>query len=257
MTTWIKLHDNFWRNPKVMAAGEDAATLYIQGLCFCSDGLTDGFIPTAGLRFLTTKRDAKTLAKVLVREGLWIETAKGWLVHDYAKHQRTKAEIEQIRSRAVRRASIHRNPTLKQAIRERDGDRCRYCWREVNWTNRRGSTGASYDHIEPDGPDTLDNLVVACSGCNSAKGGRNPEQAGMTLREPFRSVSSTDQEPISPDAVAVSDTYNPSPTLPSADQETDPDEPTPTPPSLVSVTRIDPSQAERCRELKANQFGAF
>jgi hypothetical protein len=100
VTTWIKLHDNFWRNPKVLAAGEDAGTLYIQGLCYCSDSLTDGEIPTAALRTLTIKKDARTLARILVREGLWAETSHGWAVHDYLEVQRSRAQIEAEREKS-------------------------------------------------------------------------------------------------------------------------------------------------------------
>jgi hypothetical protein len=93
VSTWIKLHDNLFENPKILAAGDDAALLYIQGLLYCSRNLTDGRIPTPALRMLTARKDARTLARILVREGLWIETATGWEVHEYLLHQRSKATI--------------------------------------------------------------------------------------------------------------------------------------------------------------------
>ena len=58
----------------------------------------------------------------------------------------------------------------------RDDGACRYC----------GARGDStFDHVIPrcqGGSDEPENLVVACRGCNSRKGGRTPEQAGMVLR---------------------------------------------------------------------------
>jgi hypothetical protein len=42
--------------------------------------------------------------------------------------------------------------------------------------------GGQYDHIRPRGPNTIDNLVVACRGCNIRKGSRTLEAAGMTLQ---------------------------------------------------------------------------
>jgi hypothetical protein len=93
VSTWIKLHDNLFENPKILAAGDDAALLYIQGLLYCSRNLTDGRIPTPALRMLTARRDARTLARVLVREGLWVETGTGWEVHEYLLHQRSKVTI--------------------------------------------------------------------------------------------------------------------------------------------------------------------
>jgi DNA-directed RNA polymerase subunit RPC12/RpoP len=62
-------------------------------------------------------------------------------------------------------------------IYERDGFRCRYCGSDVR--------ALAIDHVVPrvqGGTDFPVNLVVACKSCNSRKGGRTPEQAGMTLR---------------------------------------------------------------------------
>lgn len=63
-----------------------------------------------------------------------------------------------------------------QAVFERDGRACRYCGSEE---------ALSIDHVVPrcqGGLDNSDNLVVACRSCNSRKGGRTPEQAGMVLQ---------------------------------------------------------------------------
>lgn len=67
------------------------------------------------------------------------------------------------------------------AVRERDQDSCRYCGLIVNWTDRRGPHGGTYDHVEPKGPETADNIVVACRLCNSIKGNRTPTESGLTL----------------------------------------------------------------------------
>lgn len=85
---------------------------------------------------------------------------------------------------STRRTQLHRNKDLRQEIRERDGDRCRYCGKDVNWSDRRGPRAGSYDHIDPRGANDIDNLVVACKACNSAKGSRKPEAAGMVLLLP-------------------------------------------------------------------------
>lgn len=195
MTTWIKLHNNFFRNPKVLAAGEDAALLYIQGLVYCSDSLTDGAIPTPALRTLTTKKDARTLARALVREGLWVETATGWAVHDYLKVQRSRADVEQHRERAARRQALHRNPSLREAIKERDEGKCQYCGVIVDWADRRGPSGGTYDHVDPDGPDDETNLVVACRACNGGKRDNerpHPRHAQVSENEPKTSLPDTD-----------------------------------------------------------------
>lgn len=83
------------------------------------------------------------------------------------------------------------------AVKARDGNHCRYCGCEVDWTNRRGSGGGTFDHIDPSGPGTDGNVVVACRGCSGRKGFRTPEQAGMKLnRVGFRAKEKADPDPI-------------------------------------------------------------
>tara|TARA_R110002096_G_scaffold344921_2_gene537852 strand:+ start:100711 stop:101469 length:759 start_codon:yes stop_codon:yes gene_type:complete len=66
----------------------------------------------------------------------------------------------------------------------RDHNRCQYCGKHFP------TSELSIDHVLPrsqNGPDTWENLVCACVGCNSRKGGRTPVQAHMKLiKEPIR-----------------------------------------------------------------------
>lgn len=66
------------------------------------------------------------------------------------------------------------------SVFKRDNHRCQYC-------NAKGRT---LDHVVPrcqGGQSVYTNLVVACQPCNSRKGGRTPEQAGMKLLSPIKS----------------------------------------------------------------------
>jgi 5-methylcytosine-specific restriction endonuclease McrA len=66
----------------------------------------------------------------------------------------------------------------------RDGDTCQYCGRRL----RRSDL--NLDHVVPrsrGGGTSWDNVVCSCVPCNLRKGGRTPEEAGMTLlRHPAR-----------------------------------------------------------------------
>lgn len=73
---------------------------------------------------------------------------------------------------------------IREKVRARDRDCCRYCTRTVNWKDRRGPLAATYDHVDPAGGSTVENLAVACRSCNSRKGFRTPEMAGMPLLAP-------------------------------------------------------------------------
>ncbi|MDD3655113.1 MAG: HNH endonuclease domain-containing protein [Desulfotomaculaceae bacterium] len=70
--------------------------------------------------------------------------------------------------------------TIK-AVRKRDGNYCRYCGKLVNWDDRKSVNGGTYDHVNPDGDNSVENIVVACRSCNSKKSNRTPEQAKMQL----------------------------------------------------------------------------
>lgn len=66
----------------------------------------------------------------------------------------------------------------------RDGNRCQYCGQSFV------TSELSIDHVVPScrgGETTWENVVCACVKCNVRKGGRTPQEAGMTLyRTPVR-----------------------------------------------------------------------
>jgi hypothetical protein len=71
--------------------------------------------------------------------------------------------------------------TIRKAIQYRDENKCRYCGKKVDWSDHRGARGGTLDHVNPAGSSEQNNLVVACRKCNSFKGFRTPEQAGMVI----------------------------------------------------------------------------
>lgn len=65
-------------------------------------------------------------------------------------------------------------PVNRKAIFLRDDFACQYCDRPAE----------NVDHVVPrsqGGTHTWDNVVAACRRCNTKKGGRTPEQAGLVL----------------------------------------------------------------------------
>lgn len=118
MSTWIKLDDTFCDHPKLVQAGPTAGWLYICGLTYSSRNLTDGFIPAGMVRRLADIDDSGAVAEELVNAGLWHETTGGFLIHDYADHQRTSAEIEDQRASARARQQKHRGSTAKASRSE-------------------------------------------------------------------------------------------------------------------------------------------
>lgn len=141
----------------------------------------DGQVLPAAWRLLGDKRLFTRLAKVLVEVGLWEERVEGWEYHDWFDiGYATGAKVKARRSRMKEL----KNPDVIEAIKARDGSNCRYCNRKVNWNDKTGDAGASYDHVIPGLARGVTNLVIACRKCNRTKAQRTPEQAGMTLLPP-------------------------------------------------------------------------
>ena len=103
---WTKLSDEFFRNPKVVAAGRDARDLYLVSLCHCNEHLTDGFIAQNYLRRMAADAEIDNpveSASRLVEVRLWDVVPGGYLVHDFGEYNPTKSEVEQERKEKAAR----------------------------------------------------------------------------------------------------------------------------------------------------------
>jgi hypothetical protein len=107
--TWANVDDLFPEHPKVLAAGGDAAWLYICGLCFTNRNLTEGRIPKAVVPRLSDRKAPARLAQRLVEVGLWHEDRDAYVIHDWEKYnegaEAVKARKEQARNAARTRWS--------------------------------------------------------------------------------------------------------------------------------------------------------
>lgn len=89
----------FWSNPKVREAGKDAVLMYLAGNSYCNQFMTDGLITLAVIPTvanLAFQRNPNKAIESLVNSKLWIKKANGYQVHDYLKHNKSKAEIEDL-----------------------------------------------------------------------------------------------------------------------------------------------------------------
>lgn len=160
-------------------------------LSYSGDLKKDGWIPVTALPQLecsVTDPDFKALlrAKMLHRRGEectclekreWEWPAgRGWVVHDWLDYNPSRDENE---VKTAQKAEL-RDPALRQAVRERDLGRCRYCGVKTSTANR-STVLQTLDHVDPLIAAGLDNLVIACKPCNAAKKKRTPEQALMKL----------------------------------------------------------------------------
>jgi hypothetical protein len=187
---WTRIDDRIHSHRKFKRVSNDAIALWLLALSYCGDNLTDGRLTDTEVeRLLAERRMGKEVVAELTgapsgEEPLWHRVEGGYAVHDYLDYNPSREHVLREREWAIRRKELYADPELMRFIRGRDRDRCRYCGRQVNWKDRRGAGGGTYDHVVPRGPTTADNLVVACRGCNSAKGGHAPAERGMRLLAP-------------------------------------------------------------------------
>lgn len=75
----------------------------------------------------------------------------------------------------VRIPYSRRVPLNRKTVFLRDAHRCQYC----------GHQAENLDHVVPKsqgGSHTWENVVACCRHCNTRKGGRTPQEAGLSLR---------------------------------------------------------------------------
>lgn len=184
---WFKVDDQFHEHAKVRRTGPDVAAIGVWTLSgsWAGDNRSDGFVPESVVKRWTGswRKHAATLVRVGLWESTEVDGERGWVFHDWDDCNPTKDETttDAGRLRWRRKNALSKNRELCEQIVARDRSQCRYCRVRVNWADRRGKGGGTYDHVDPDGPNTLENVVVACRRCNGRKRDRTPDEAGMPL----------------------------------------------------------------------------
>ena len=103
------------RHPKFLRAGPAASWLWLAGVCYCQEALTDGFISAEAIHTLGVVKPLP-LAAVLVRERLWHQEEDGWRIHDYLQHNNSAEYINRVRQErkaAGQKGGRARHPLIK------------------------------------------------------------------------------------------------------------------------------------------------
>lgn len=198
--SWFKIDDKLHAHRKVQRlirrirnGGSRGPNCHAMGLwaiagSWCGQAMTDGFVPDYMIQ--QWDLDAFELAGELVDAELWIvdeqDGDRGYRFVNWLTHNPSADEQKMDNWKKRRKDEVHRDQELKSAVLDRDGNACRYCGVTVKWSARNGATAGTFDHVDPEGASNLLNVVVACSGCNSAKGRRTPEEWGHELRPEAR-----------------------------------------------------------------------
>lgn len=222
--TWGKFGQEWPDLPETEGLSTEGIAMYAVGVCDGNRLANNGYFSGRSLSLLIARAnirpgspEEKRGLKSLVSSGSWHSPTTahecdspycelsvevlgppvrgGFMFHEWAKDQPTADEqiLPVLALRRQRDSDLKHNRQLCTQIQIRDQDLCRYCGCEVNWKDKRGETGATYDHVNPweteqPGPkkygNTLANVVVACRKDNGRKKDRTPEQAGMILWPP-------------------------------------------------------------------------
>lgn len=201
---WFKVDDGLHDHKKVRGLDCAAVGLWTLAGSWAGQHKTNGFVPQSVVP--RWSKGWKKQAAELVTRGLWAvdeqEGEQGWVFVNWAEYQPKQQEIDVPldRLRWRRKNALKKNRDLCEQVVVRDRGMCRYCGCRVNWQDRKGAKGGTYDHIDPDGENTLANVVVACRRCNGRKRDRTPHEAGMTLLpEPLPYDLAPDLAPEEPD----------------------------------------------------------
>jgi hypothetical protein len=115
--TWVRCDDGIAWNGKFRRAGLEALGLFVAGLGYCNDHLTDGFIKRGDICLVVPNVPEKKLLALADRlcsnqdpdeldsKPSWIKEAKGWRVHDFHHYQPSRAEVIAARDRERDRKS--------------------------------------------------------------------------------------------------------------------------------------------------------
>lgn len=101
--TWFKLDDQITEHPKYVGLSPDAWCLWIHGTAYTSRNLTDGFIPATLLPRLSPVPDIAPVVQELVTAGIWVQTGRGYEIHDYLEHNRSRQDVAAARDDATER----------------------------------------------------------------------------------------------------------------------------------------------------------
>jgi 5-methylcytosine-specific restriction endonuclease McrA len=119
-------------------------------------------------------RRAITLLVTGQAESLEFGNARTWIVRSPSLVLAVPEHIRLTQTNPERHWKVPA-PSRREVFR-RDSHICQYCGNPKRLT---------LDHVMPrsrGGRDTWDNLVAACESCNTRKGNRTPQEAGMPLR---------------------------------------------------------------------------
>jgi hypothetical protein len=120
MSGWVRVDTKFTTHPKVLDIGPLGEALWLRGLCYAGEHLTDGFVPAAFVRRMSDL-DGEEIADRLLEAGLWTQAEGGYQIHEYLSWQRSRDEAADIsikRSESGRKGGLQRSSNLQANVKQ-------------------------------------------------------------------------------------------------------------------------------------------
>lgn len=116
---WVKIDDQFYAHPKLIAAGPLAKSLFVDALCYANQYLTDGFIPEIVALQISMPLEqycdaGHEMIDILVNVGLWHKVQGGYQIHDYLDYNPSREHV--MKERAAAKERMQRVRGAKPAI---------------------------------------------------------------------------------------------------------------------------------------------
>lgn len=96
--SWVRFVPGFSRHPKRLKSGPISSWLWACSVDHCVEHRTDGFLDAAIIPSLCgalTGSALKRAVENLVAVGSWARVDGGYMVHDFLRHNLSKAQVEE------------------------------------------------------------------------------------------------------------------------------------------------------------------
>jgi hypothetical protein len=111
---WIRIDDHIAHHPKFTKVSPIACWLWVTGLGFAQQYLTDGFIPRESIPALSHIANPDRYVNELLKTKLWERRKGGFQIHDYLEFNESAKVVKERRKQDRLRKAAARKPARVQ-----------------------------------------------------------------------------------------------------------------------------------------------
>lgn len=152
---WVRIHDGAMTHPKVLRLNDRAFRLWVWGLTYAQQHLTDGWLPALAIPGALIKG-----IKDVIAVNLWAAVDTGYQIHDYLDWNDSRETVTKKRTEAKDRMAAARGRSLDVRVNKRPNDSRTST--EVLRGSGNSSSGSTKEKIEEnDDPHVLERVMDA------------------------------------------------------------------------------------------------